>query len=257
VSLATGIGTVGGAALTLNNPANLHNLIGGDGNDTLVAGPADTLLHGVELTTALPRGPEEPVKLLYLDSLEVAQLDANDFIFATEHLPLESGQPEPASSQSLRSAVVMLDQAETGESPGAGDSAFGDSVAQFDGEAGRRALKDRLWMEPVRDLSLSRHSVERRIAEWQTRQPHEAGPFDPTGSEDYRLADNVAEFGHAAIRMTLPDQLWFEQRVMDERRDVLVSERSVQERQAEARTESAQLDQLVQAMAAFAPMPPR
>lgn len=46
VNLLTGVASIGGAALTVNNPASLHNIVTGDGNDTLVAGNADALLDG-------------------------------------------------------------------------------------------------------------------------------------------------------------------------------------------------------------------
>ncbi|WP_414534885.1 S8 family serine peptidase [Pseudomonas sp. CAM1A] len=50
-------------------------------------------IHGVELNTSVLRGAGQPVNLAYLDAIEVAQLDANDFIFASAHLPVETGQP--------------------------------------------------------------------------------------------------------------------------------------------------------------------
>lgn len=68
-------------------------------------------IHGVELSTNVLRGAEQPVKLLYLDALEVAQLDAGDFIFATEHLPVESGQPEQPANRVARSLLSLPDQA--------------------------------------------------------------------------------------------------------------------------------------------------
>lgn len=46
VNLLTGIASIGGAALTVNNPANIQNIVTGDGNDVLVAGKADALLDG-------------------------------------------------------------------------------------------------------------------------------------------------------------------------------------------------------------------
>ncbi|HEK0906615.1 TPA: S8 family serine peptidase [Pseudomonas putida] len=52
-------------------------------------------IHGVELSTSVLRGADQPVSLVYLDAIEVAQLDANDFIFASAHLPMETGQPAP------------------------------------------------------------------------------------------------------------------------------------------------------------------
>lgn len=50
-------------------------------------------IHGVELSTNVLRGANQPVNLAYLDAIEVAQLDAGDFIFASAHLPVETGQP--------------------------------------------------------------------------------------------------------------------------------------------------------------------
>lgn len=50
-------------------------------------------IHGVELSTNVLRGAAQPVNLAYLDAIEVAQLDAGDFIFASAHLPVETGQP--------------------------------------------------------------------------------------------------------------------------------------------------------------------
>ncbi|WP_258377049.1 S8 family serine peptidase [Pseudomonas soli] len=50
-------------------------------------------IHGVELSTSVLRGAGQPVNLVYLDAIEVAQLDANDFIFASAHLPVETGLP--------------------------------------------------------------------------------------------------------------------------------------------------------------------
>jgi len=46
INLASGVATLGGTALTLHNPGAIQNLIGGDGNDTLTAGAADSLLDG-------------------------------------------------------------------------------------------------------------------------------------------------------------------------------------------------------------------
>ncbi|MBD2814656.1 S8 family serine peptidase [Xenorhabdus sp. Flor] len=46
VNLLTGVASLGGAALTIQNPSGIHNIITGDGNDTLVAGNADALLDG-------------------------------------------------------------------------------------------------------------------------------------------------------------------------------------------------------------------
>ncbi|MBD2797846.1 S8 family serine peptidase [Xenorhabdus sp. 18] len=46
VNLLTGVASIGGAALTIQNPSSIHNIITGDGNDTLVAGDADALLDG-------------------------------------------------------------------------------------------------------------------------------------------------------------------------------------------------------------------
>ncbi|CEE92405.1 putative Proprotein convertase 2 (fragment) [Xenorhabdus nematophila str. Anatoliense] len=46
VNLLTGVASIGGAALTIQNPSSIHNIITGDGNDTLVAGDVDALLDG-------------------------------------------------------------------------------------------------------------------------------------------------------------------------------------------------------------------
>ncbi|WP_275390242.1 S8 family serine peptidase [Xenorhabdus bovienii] len=46
VNLLTGVASIGGAALTIQNPSNIQNIITGDGNDTLVAGNSDALLDG-------------------------------------------------------------------------------------------------------------------------------------------------------------------------------------------------------------------
>ncbi|SEI22251.1 Regulatory P domain of the subtilisin-like proprotein convertase [Pseudomonas asplenii] len=46
VNLLTGVASIGGAALTVKNPANIQNIVTGDGNDVLVAGKADALLDG-------------------------------------------------------------------------------------------------------------------------------------------------------------------------------------------------------------------
>ncbi|WP_256572598.1 MULTISPECIES: S8 family serine peptidase [unclassified Pseudomonas] len=50
-------------------------------------------IHGVELSTTVLRGADQPVKLIYIDAIEVAQLNVGDFIFATQHLPMETTQP--------------------------------------------------------------------------------------------------------------------------------------------------------------------
>ena len=46
VNLSTGQANIGGAALTINNPLSIQNIVTGDGNDTLTAGEADALLDG-------------------------------------------------------------------------------------------------------------------------------------------------------------------------------------------------------------------
>ncbi|VVO88756.1 hypothetical protein PS874_02061 [Pseudomonas fluorescens] len=46
VDLSTGAAVIGGVALTVNNAQAIHNLLSGDGNDTLIAGPSDSLLNG-------------------------------------------------------------------------------------------------------------------------------------------------------------------------------------------------------------------
>ncbi|WP_047683961.1 MULTISPECIES: S8 family serine peptidase [Xenorhabdus] len=46
VNLQTGVASIGGAALTIKDPSGIHNIVTGDGNDTLVAGNTDALLDG-------------------------------------------------------------------------------------------------------------------------------------------------------------------------------------------------------------------
>ncbi|MCK3864265.1 S8 family serine peptidase [Pseudomonas sp. B329] len=46
VNLVTGVANIGGAALTIKSRSPIQNIVTGDGNDTLVAGPADALLDG-------------------------------------------------------------------------------------------------------------------------------------------------------------------------------------------------------------------
>ena len=46
INLLTGAGSIGVAALNLNNPSAIQNIVTGDGNDTLIAGSADALLDG-------------------------------------------------------------------------------------------------------------------------------------------------------------------------------------------------------------------
>lgn len=46
VNLQTGVASIGGAALTIKHPADIQNIITGEGNDLLVAGDADALLDG-------------------------------------------------------------------------------------------------------------------------------------------------------------------------------------------------------------------
>ncbi|MCW2479667.1 S8 family serine peptidase [Candidatus Symbiopectobacterium sp. NZEC135] len=46
INLLTGAASIGGAALTIRNPANIHNIATGDGNDVLVAGNSNALLDG-------------------------------------------------------------------------------------------------------------------------------------------------------------------------------------------------------------------
>jgi hypothetical protein len=46
IDLNTGAASIGGVALTVNNAGEIHNLLSGDGNDRLVAGPSDSLLNG-------------------------------------------------------------------------------------------------------------------------------------------------------------------------------------------------------------------
>ncbi|MCW2486450.1 S8 family serine peptidase [Candidatus Symbiopectobacterium sp. NZEC127] len=46
VNLASGVARIGGAMLTIRNPANIQNIVTGDGNDTLLAGNGNALLDG-------------------------------------------------------------------------------------------------------------------------------------------------------------------------------------------------------------------
>ena len=46
INLVAGVGSIGGAALRINNPSTIQNIVTGDGNDTLIAGSADALLDG-------------------------------------------------------------------------------------------------------------------------------------------------------------------------------------------------------------------
>lgn len=46
VNLLTGVASIGGRGLTINRPADIQNIITGDGNDNLAAGKTDALLNG-------------------------------------------------------------------------------------------------------------------------------------------------------------------------------------------------------------------
>lgn len=67
-------------------------------------------IHGVELSTNVLRGASQPVNLVYLDAIDVAQLDANDFIFASAHLPMETGQPALPPTRLLGIDLSMPDR---------------------------------------------------------------------------------------------------------------------------------------------------
>ncbi|MEW7859352.1 S8 family serine peptidase [Pseudomonas chlororaphis] len=56
VNLLTGVASLGGAALTVRNPASIQNIVTGDGNDVLVAGNADALLDGGRGNNSLTGG---------------------------------------------------------------------------------------------------------------------------------------------------------------------------------------------------------
>ena len=56
VNLLTGVASLGGAALTVKNPASIQNIVTGDGNDVLVAGNADALLDGGRGNNSLTGG---------------------------------------------------------------------------------------------------------------------------------------------------------------------------------------------------------
>ncbi|UFH49388.1 S8 family serine peptidase [Pseudomonas sp. KNUC1026] len=79
-------------------------------------------IHGVEVSSPMLRGAGEPVKLLYLDALEAAQLDAGDFIFASEHLPMETGTPQPLASPlaGLLAATAPTSMVDTVDGPSGG-----------------------------------------------------------------------------------------------------------------------------------------
>lgn len=56
VNLLTGVASIGGRELNINRPAEIQNIITGDGNDTLVAGKMDALLNGGRGNNSLTGG---------------------------------------------------------------------------------------------------------------------------------------------------------------------------------------------------------
>ncbi|MCE4052359.1 S8 family serine peptidase [Pseudomonas sp. Au-Pse12] len=46
VNLLTGVASIGGTALQVRSPSTIHNILTGDGDDTLIAGPGNALLDG-------------------------------------------------------------------------------------------------------------------------------------------------------------------------------------------------------------------
>ncbi|MEX5683200.1 proprotein convertase P-domain-containing protein [Pseudomonas silesiensis] len=65
VDLSTGAAVIGGVALTVNNAQAIHNLLSGDGNDTLVAGPSDSLLNGGRGNNTLVGGAGKDVFVVH------------------------------------------------------------------------------------------------------------------------------------------------------------------------------------------------
>ena len=61
VNLTTGQANLGGAALTIHNPSQLHNLFSGDGNDTLVAATGNSVLDGGRGTNHLIGGQGQDI----------------------------------------------------------------------------------------------------------------------------------------------------------------------------------------------------
>ncbi|KIP15197.1 proconvertase P-domain protein [Burkholderia sp. MSHR3999] len=56
INLLTGTASIGGTALTIRNPDQIQNLVGGDGNDTLTANNANALLDGGRGSNTLTGG---------------------------------------------------------------------------------------------------------------------------------------------------------------------------------------------------------
>lgn len=65
VDLAGGSASIGGTTLTLKTPGELHNLVSGDGNDTLVAGAGSALLDGGRGTNSLHGGAGKDVFVVH------------------------------------------------------------------------------------------------------------------------------------------------------------------------------------------------
>lgn len=65
IDLADGKASLGGHALILSTPGDIHNLVSGDGNDTLVAGGAKALLDGGRGNNALVGGAGRDVFVVH------------------------------------------------------------------------------------------------------------------------------------------------------------------------------------------------
>lgn len=104
-------------------------------------------IQGVEVSTSVLRGAEQPVKLLYLDALEVAQLDANDFIFATAHLPIETGEPKVSQNRPRRSVLAMPEQAESADSLDSPQASAQRNAVEPEGPMNRSGVPAQLWFQ--------------------------------------------------------------------------------------------------------------
>lgn len=84
------------------------------------------LIHGVSVDTSTLSGSPGPVKLLYLDALEVAQVTAEDFIFAAPAVvtPDDTAFQEPSLMQ-MQASIASPDQPS-----GATDKAYSHQASQ-------------------------------------------------------------------------------------------------------------------------------
>ncbi|WP_296267180.1 S8 family serine peptidase [Pseudomonas sp. UBA6562] len=236
-------------------------------------------IHGVDVSTQVLRSAEQPVKLLYLDTLEVSQLDANDFIFATAHLPLESGQPEAAPLQHAVATPVQPETSETtdihdplpADGPAPGQTLLGAGLARARPMTSELADTTRnLWIdvEAESDVAARLAAVNERIESTRAR------PFDQ--SIDEHLAERRA-LGPVGPKALAPRDIGkvgpiFEALRLDDSNtaSTLLDPLQLDRRRAEAWTNTAggadtarwrqedlalTSDQLLQAMAAFAPTP--